>query len=126
MSEAPPAHAVRALRRLFALLLGVGAALVGGGGLWGGVDFAVAVLLGCLLVVGNLYWMTRSVSRALQTEALGVRAGISYALRFGVSLLVLYVAIVQLDMDAVGIAVGVSALVIASVLYALWPPRTGR
>ena len=111
------------MRGFLVILTGVGAALTVAAYLWRGVDFAEGVLLGCALVGLNLYWMARSVSAAMQAQAPRVRVAVSYALRFGLSVLVLYAAIVELGMHPMGIVVGVTSLLIASVAYALRPGR---
>jgi len=93
--------------------------LVGGAWLLRGVDFALAALVGCLIVDVNFLW-TRSVVRKAFLEANPrLWLGLSYGFRIGLTTLVLYIAIREIGLDPIGIAVGVSALVLASLLYAI-------
>lgn len=106
--------------RLFSrLLLLVSAVLVAGAYMLLGIDFSLGVLLGSGIVVLNYFWSVRVFSRILEEAQPKVRLGLSWVMKFGVTALVLYVAVVQLDMQPVGIMVGVSAVVIAGLLVAV-------
>ena len=108
-----------ALRRFALLLFVLTPLLVGGAWLLRGVDFALAALVGCLIVDVNFLW-TRSVVRKAFLEANPrLWLGLSYGFRIGLTTLVLYIAIREIGLDPIGIAVGVSALVLASLLYAI-------
>jgi hypothetical protein len=106
--------------RLFTwLLLLVSATLVAGGYLLWGIDFSLGVLLGSGIVVLSYLWSIRVFSNILGEAHSRARLGFSWVLKFGVTALVLYVAVVQMGMHPVGIMIGVSAVVIAGLLFAV-------
>lgn len=108
-----------ALRRFTWLVVGSGVVLVPAGLWWGGVDFAGAVLLGFLVVLANFFWTKRAVKSVLFADKPHALLSLSFLVKFGVTGAVLFYAIVRLNVDALGVLVGLSALVLASVLYAL-------
>ena len=108
-----------ALRRFMVLLFGLTPLLVGGAWLARGVDFALAALVGCLLVDVNFLWTRSVVRKAFLESNPRLWLGLSYGFRIGLTTLVLYIAIRELGLHPIGIALGVSALVLASLLYAV-------
>lgn len=100
------------------LLLVVSAVLVGGAYALLGIDFAGGVLLGCGIVGLNYLWSKRVFSRVLREDHPKARLGTTWVFKFGLTALILYIAIVRLGVDPVGIVVGVSAIVIAGLLLA--------
>ena len=117
---APDAHKpLLGLRGFFRLLLLVSAALVAGAYMLRGIDFSLGVLLGSGIVCLNYLWSVRVFSRMLGEDHPKARLRIVWVFKLGVTALVLYVALVRLGMQPVGIAVGVSAVVIAGLLFAV-------
>lgn len=119
MTETGVPKPLGGLRLFSRLLLIVSAVLVAGAYLLRGIDFSLGVLLGSGIVVLNYLWSIRVFSRILGEAQSRARLGVSWVLKFGVTALVLYVAVVRLGMQPVGIIVGVSAVVIAGLLFAV-------
>ncbi|HKI97187.1 MAG TPA: ATP synthase subunit I [bacterium] len=112
-----------ALGRFAWLVIASGAALLIAGFWWRGLDFDVGVLLGFLIVLLNFYWTKRTVKSVLfgsQTRSLLM---LSFLAKVAVTAAVLLYAILGLGVDAVGVLVGLSAIIIASVVFALIPRR---
>ena len=84
-----------------------------------GIDFSLGVLLGSGIVVLNYFWSIRVYSRMLGEDHSRARFGISWALKFGVTALILYVAVVHLRLHPVGIILGVSSVVLAGLFFAI-------
>lgn len=126
--DTPLARATRdqALRRFAALIVASGAALVAGGAWWGGLDFAAGVLLGFLIVALNFYWTKKAVISVLFAGQPRTLLSLSLLLKFGVTGAVLFYAILRLRMDALGVLVGLSTLIVASALFALHLSLTRR
>ena len=114
MSDKPLAG----LSRYSWLLLLVSTVLVGGAYVLLGIDFAGGVLLGSGIVGLNYLWSRRVFSRILQEDRPKARLGISLVFKFSLTAMILYIAIVRLNVNPVGIMVGVSAVVIAGLLFA--------
>lgn len=112
-----PHIALGGLRLFSRLLVGVSLLLVGGAWLLLGIDFSLGVLLGCGIVVLNYLWSKRVFSRVLQQDHPKVGLGVAWSLKFTLTALILYLAILQFQVHPVGIVVGVSAIVIAGVLF---------
>lgn len=108
-----------ALRRFSRLILVSGAVLLAGGFGWGGIDFGAAVLLGFLIVLVNFFWTQRAVKSVLLGDKPKALLTLSFLVKFGLTGGVLFYAILRLEVDALGVLVGLSTLVAASVLYAL-------
>lgn len=117
--EATVAAQEAALRRFTWLIVGSGVVLVPAGWWWGGVDFAAAVLLGFVVVLANFFWTKRAVKSVLFADKPRALLSLSFLVKFGVTGAILFYAIARLNVDALGVLVGLSALVLASVLYAL-------
>jgi hypothetical protein len=108
-----------ALRRFAWLILASGAVLLALGAGLGGVDFAAAVLLGFLIVLLNFYWTKKAVISVLFSGQARSLLAVSFLVKFGVTGVVLFYAILRLNVDAVGVLVGLSSLALASALFAL-------
>ena len=119
MNESGVQKPLGGLRLFLWLLLLVSAVLVAGAYLLRGIDFSLGVLLGSVIVVLNYIWSIRVFSRILGETPPKARLGVSWVLKFGVTALVLYVAVVRLGIQPVGIIVGVSAVVITGLLFAV-------
>ncbi len=108
-----------ALRLFSWLLLASAVLLTAGGYLWRGIDFSLGVLLGSGLAGLNYLWTRRVIKKALQGDQPRSRIGFSLFLKFGLTALILYFAIVRFHFDAMGILVGISSLVISGFVLAI-------
>ena len=106
-------------RRFSWILLTVSLMLCAGAYLWRGIDFFTATAVGCVVVGFNFGWTRMAVGHALRRRDLRSRVMLSYIFKFGSTGLVLYAAIVEFNVDPIGIAVGVSSLVLAAVAIAV-------
>jgi hypothetical protein len=84
-----------------------------------GLDFLLGSLLGSAIVGLNFHWTVRFVLNMLEEQKLRPLYLVIYGAKFIVSMMVLYVAIVQLDIHAVGIMLGLSNILLAATAYAL-------
>ena len=84
-----------------------------------GLDFLLGSLLGSAIVGLNFHWTARFVLNMLEERKLRPLYLLIYGAKFIVSMMVLYVAIVQLDISAVGIMLGLSNILLAATAYAL-------
>ena len=84
-----------------------------------GLDFLLGSLLGSAIVSLNFHWTVRFVLNMLEERKLRPLYLLIYGAKFIVSMMVLYVAIVQLDINAVGIMLGLSNILLAATAYAL-------
>ena len=83
------------------------------------LDFLLGSLLGSAIVGLNFHWTVRFVLNMLEERKLRPLYLLIYGAKFIVSMMVLYVAIVQLDISAVGIMLGLSNILLAATAYAL-------
>ena len=84
-----------------------------------GLDFLLGSLLGSAIVGLNFHWTVRFVLNMLEERKLRPLYLLIYGAKFIVSMMVLYVAIVQMDISAVGIMLGLSNILLAATAYAL-------
>ena len=84
-----------------------------------GLDFLLGSLLGSAIVSLNFHWTVRFALNMLEERKLRPLYLLVYGAKFIVSMMVLYVAIVQLDIHAVGIMLGLSNILLAATAYAL-------
>ena len=84
-----------------------------------GLDFLLGSLLGSAIVGLNFHWTVHFVLNMLEERKLRPLYLLIYGAKFIVSMMVLYVAIVQLDISAVGIMLGLSNILLAATAYAL-------
>ena len=84
-----------------------------------GLDFLLGSLLGSAIVGLNFHWTVRFVLNMLEERRLQSLYLIVYGAKFIVSMMDVYVAIVQLDIHAVGIMLGLSNILLAATAYAL-------
>ena len=84
-----------------------------------GPDFLLGSLLGSAIVGLNFHWTVRFVLNMLEERKLRPLYLLIYGAKFIVSMMVLYVAIVQLDINAIGIMLGLSNILLAATAYAL-------
>ena len=84
------------------------------------LDFLLASLLGSLLVAINFYWTQSMLRKILLTNSVHTKVIVLYALKFGVSVVVVYMAIVMFKLSGIGIVIGVSNIALTSVIYPLY------
>lgn len=117
--EEEPTSPEKSLQLFTRLLVLVSLGFIGLGFLLGGVDFALGVLVGSSLMVLNFLWTRRAVTNAMEAEKPRASVGIAYALKLGVTGVLIYSAIFIFGIHPVGLLVGLSSLVITSVVFAV-------
>ena len=124
MSDAPATErsVLRAPRLLYGQLAAISAALVALAWLLGGLDMAEGALLGCALVGLNLVGTVALIRLVLRDRRYKALLFVSFIVKFGLTMVVLYLAIVRYGMSAIGILIGLSAMLLTSLLYAAMRP----
>lgn len=119
--DRPPVAGPASLRVYYVLLLAAGAFITGSGYLWRGLDFAGASLLGFGVIALNFIW-TKNLVRSIFSARNGSKGLVvaSYLIKFALTAVVLYVAIVRYHVDPVGILFGLTAMLVASLLFAYY------
>lgn len=103
-------------------------ALVIGGWTFGSRGLAAGIACGGLLALGNTFWLKRSIERAmgLEPRQAGRFAVVRYVLRLAVLAGVLYLLIVKIGIDIIGLILGLSVLVLVIIGFSLYrASRTG-
>ena len=115
-------------RLLYLILLGVSVALVALAWVLGGLDMAEGALLGCLLVGMNLMGTVAFIRLVLRDRRYKALLIGSFIVKFGLTLVVLYIAMLRLNMSAIGILIGLSSMLVASLIYTMSRPeaRAGK
>lgn len=113
------AEQASSLRRFTWLLVGSGIVLVAGSVWWRGLDFGVPVLLGFGVILLNFFWTKKAVKAVFYGGQPKSLLTLSFLAKFGVTAAVLFYAILRLNMDGVGVLIGLSSMILASVLYTL-------
>lgn len=111
-----PIEVPQALQILSKLLI-VGTVVVIGIAAWINLDILPATLLGCGIVGINFYWTRHFFRKILAQKNIGRRSLVFFLLKFGVSVLVLYVAIIEVKISGLGLLLGLSNIVVAITLY---------
>ncbi len=101
------------------VLLGI---LTGGGLILASPRFAAGVLAGGLLAILNFYWLLSILKRVLllPAEKAGRFAQIRYVLRLALLAIVIWLLIVRVGIDAIGLLVGLSVLVINIIALSIY------
>jgi hypothetical protein len=105
-------------KKIFVLntsLLAIFAIFVAGGYWFGGLDFAKGTLLGCVVVAINFFVSQRLVELLVLEKSLKPGVIIAYLLKFGLSGLLIFVAVVKWGLNIPGIMLGLSSVLLASV-----------
>jgi peptidoglycan/LPS O-acetylase OafA/YrhL len=125
MTELPVETPVvlRAPRRLYLILLAVSTVLIGLAYALGDLDMAKGALLGSVLVGMNLMGTVAFIRMVLRDRRYKALLFASFISKFGLTMVVLYIAILRLDMSALGILIGLSSMLLASLIYAALRPE---
>ncbi len=120
MTESPAGTptVLRSPRRLYGLLAAISTVLIVLAWLLGGLDMAEGALLGCVLVGVNLLGTVAFIRMVLRDGRYKALLFVSFIAKFGGTMVVLYLAIVRYGLSAVGILIGLSSMLLASLLYA--------
>jgi hypothetical protein len=96
--------------------------LVGGGWVFGSPQFAAGIACGGLLALGNTFWLKRSIVQAmgLEPRQAGRFAVVRYLVRLAVLAALLYLLIVRVGIDIIGLVVGLSVFVIVIIGCSLY------
>lgn len=100
-------------------LIGIFAAFVAGGYWYGGVDFAKGTLVGCLIVAINFFVTQRLVGNLLTEGSAKPVLVVAYLGKLALSALILFVAVIKLELNLVGIMLGLSSVVFSAMFSAL-------
>jgi len=104
------------------------AVLIIGGWIFGSRQVAAGIACGGLLTLGNTFWLKRSIEQAmgLEPRQAGRFAVVRYVLRLALLAGLLYLLIVKIGIDIIGLIVGLSVLVIVIIGFSLYrAARTG-
>jgi hypothetical protein len=96
-----------------------GAGLVGLAWAPAGLDFTMGVLLGFIVVLFNVFWTKNLVKTIILTGKSKKLFTFFYIFKFGLTTGVLVVAMVRFEMDPFGVLAGLSALMLATVFFAI-------
>ena len=100
-------------------LLVIFAVLILGGYWFQGLDFAKATLIGCTVVAINFFISQRLIARLIIEKKLQINLLITYIFKLGISILVLYYAVTTMRVDSVGLMLGLSSILFATVISTL-------
>ena len=95
------------------------AGLVGVAWTAAGLDFTLGVLLGFIVVLFNVFWTKNLVKTIIMTGKSKKLFTFFYIFKFGLTAGVLIVAMVRFEMDPFGVLAGLSALMLATVFFAI-------
>lgn len=93
-----------------------------GGLAFGSLRFAAGELAGGLLAIANFYWLRSILQRVFLLPAgkAGRFAQIRYVLRLALMALVIWLLIVRVGIDVIGLLVGLSVLVINIIALSIY------
>jgi len=81
-----------------------------------GLDFAKATLIGCVVVAINFFISQRLIGKLIFEKKLQASLLIAYVFKLGVSGAILFVAVTKLQVDVVGLALGLSSILVSTVI----------
>ena len=96
-----------------------GAGVVGVAWAAAGLDFTLGVLLGFIVVLLNVFWTKNLVKTILLTGKSPKLFTFFYIFKFALTAGVLIVAIARFEMDPLGVLAGLSALMLATLFFAI-------
>ena len=100
-------------------LLAIFAVLTLGGYWFRGLDFAKATLIGCTVVAINFFVSQRLIAKLIIERKLQATLLITYIFKLGFSVLILYYAVITLRVDSIGLMLGLSSILFATVISTL-------
>ena len=115
----------RQVNTFFLVLIGCGTVFLIAAWLWGGLDFASAELLGFIVVALNVYWTKRAVKSVLFDSRPKALLTVSYLFKLGLTAFILYYGIVHYQIDPLGVLLGLTSLLLATIIFALFFGRQG-
>lgn len=80
------------------------------------LDFAKATLIGCVVVAINFFISQRLIGKLIFEKKLQASLLIAYIFKLGVSAVILFVAVTKLQVDVVGLMLGLSSILISTVI----------
>lgn len=83
------------------------------------LDFLPATLIGTLIVGLNFYWTRHIVLKFFKGKHIKRRMLIFYFLKFGISVAVLFTALIYFQLSAIGMLIGVSNIALAVMIYSV-------
>lgn len=112
--------------RLNLSLLAIFALLVGGAYAVEGLDFAKATLVGCIVVAINFFMSQRLIGKLILEKKLQARLLLSYLFKLTLSVVILFVAVTRLNMDPMGLMLGLSSIFLSVVLSTIFKGDAGE
>ena len=86
---------------------------------YSGLDFMKATLIGCGVVAFNFFSSQFLLAKVVLESRAVFRLIVWYLIKFALSVAVLFVAVVQWQVDLVGLMIGLSSVVISTVISSL-------
>ncbi len=81
-----------------------------------GLDFAKATLVGCVVVAINFFISQRLIGTLIFEKKLQASLLVAYFFKLGASVAILFVAVTELQMDIVGLMLGLSSILVSTVI----------
>lgn len=113
-------------QRLFVLntsLLAIFALFILGGYWYGGLDFAKGTLIGCFVVAINFFLSQRLVGNLILEKSVKPYLVVAYLGKMAISVLILFVAVIKLEVHVVGLMLGLSSILFSSIASAFVKKR---
>jgi ATP synthase I subunit len=87
------------------------------GGYWfGGLDFAKGTLIGCVVVAINFFVSQRLVGNLILEGTLKPGLLIAYFFKLAASVLILFIAVIKIQVSVVGLMLGLSSVLFSSLV----------
>jgi hypothetical protein len=112
------ADPLKPVNDIWRILIAVSILLVVGTGVLR-LDFLPATLLGVSIFGVNFYWTRRIVLKVFHRQNVKRRMLLIYCSKFGLSVAVLFTAIVYFQLPALGLLIGLSNIVLAVLIYSI-------
>ncbi len=86
---------------------------------YSGLDFAKATLIGCGVVAFNFFLSQFLIAKIVLEKQAVFRLIVWYLIKFSVSVAILFAAVVKWKVDTIGLMIGLSSVVVSTVISAL-------
>lgn len=86
---------------------------------YSGLDFAKATLIGCGVVAFNFFLSQLLIAKIVLEKRAVLRLIVWYLIKFSISVTILYAAVVKWRVDTVGLMIGLSSVVVSTVISSL-------